>query len=157
MLQDNSVRTIWAISTICCPPIMDSTSSLVIFIISTQKKSLKWTTILQNKNFPNSLKHLALEVLSIPGPQTGMIQQKCRGGEKLASKKLRTQDRLPQYGWKPVMRNLFQLPKILSSGSMNLENHFSCGSTRPICTCLRIPNPQARVKLVAGSLPTMIR
>src|SRR5215210_5346230 len=60
MLQGNSVRTIWAISTICCPLIMDSTSSLAIFIISTQKKSLKWTTILQKKNFLCSLKHLAL-------------------------------------------------------------------------------------------------
>jgi hypothetical protein len=34
--------TIWPISVICCPPIMDSTSSLAIFITSMQKKSQKW-------------------------------------------------------------------------------------------------------------------
>ena len=74
------------------PPIMDSTSSLAIFIISTRKKSLKWTTILQKKNFQNSLKNSVLVVSSMPGPQTRMIRQKYHSGEKLASKKLRIQD-----------------------------------------------------------------
>jgi arylsulfatase len=109
------------------------------------------------KDFPNSLKHLAPEVLYILGPRTEMIQPKCHGGEKLAGKKLRIQDRLPQYEWKPAMTNLFQLPKISFSGSMKLESHFSCGSIRHICTYLRIPNPQAKDKKVAGSLPIMIR
>jgi hypothetical protein len=109
------------------------------------------------KDFPNSLKRLAPEVLYILGPRTEMIQPKCHGGEKLAGKKLRIQDRLPQYEWKPAMTNLFQLPKISFSGSMKLESHFSCGSIRHICTYLRIPNPQAKDKKVAGSLPIMIR
>ena len=40
---------IWVISTIYCPSIMDSTSSLAIFITSMQKKNPKWTTIHQKK------------------------------------------------------------------------------------------------------------
>ena len=52
MLQGNSVRTIWAISTICYPPMMDSTSSLVIFIISTRKKSLKLEQLSFKREFP---------------------------------------------------------------------------------------------------------
>ena len=48
-------------------------------------------------------------------------------------------------------------PKILSSTSIKMENHFSCGLIRRICILLRIPKPQAKGRQVAGSLPIMIR